>query len=81
MYPDPHRFPSTAACKCWTPVTARLHSMGISLGLHLMPGVSSFVVDAGHTITLAGSGEKVALAALVDPARRSHGPGCPGVHG
>ena len=23
MYPDPWRFPSTRACKCWTPITAR----------------------------------------------------------
>ena len=41
MYPDPHRFPSTAVCKCWTPITAKLKAMGISLGLHLMPGAAT----------------------------------------
>ena len=81
MYPDPHRFPSTAACRCWTPVTARLREMGISLGLHLMPGVSKFVVEANWTITLRGdAGTKVPLSQLIDPTRQSHGgaicPGC-----
>ena len=31
-------------------MTARLGAMGLALGLHLMPGVSKFTVDAGYTV-------------------------------
>jgi len=77
MYPDPWRFPSTRACKCWTPITAKLKAMGLSLGLHLMPGVSKFAVDAGYTVP---GWPSVLLNDTLDPARKSHGgsicPGC-----
>lgn len=78
MYPDPHRFPSTAGCKCWTPITTRLRAMGIGLGLHLMPGVSKFAVEAGYSVP--GRQGKILLRDIVDYSRQSHGgsicPGC-----
>jgi hypothetical protein len=76
MYPDPHRFPSTRECRCWTPITARLRALGLSLGLHLMPGAAKFAVDAGYRVP----GTAIRLADVVDYTRQSHGgaicPGC-----
>jgi hypothetical protein len=52
--------------------------MGISLGLHIMPGVTKFAVDAGYSITV--DGDAIQLADIVDISRLSHGgaicPGC-----
>ena len=70
VYPDPHRFPSTAVSKGWRPVTDKLAEMGLYLGLHLMPGVPSLAVEAGCTVPgLPGK----RLSQLVDYSRKSHG--------
>ena len=41
--------------------------MGISLGLHLMPGVAKFAVDAGYRVP----GTDIRLSDVVDYSRHS----------
>jgi hypothetical protein len=70
FYPDPIRFPSTASTKSWKPIVDRLAEMGIKLGLHLMPGVTRFAVDAG--LSVPGMPD-VPIADIVDYSRSPRG--------
>lgn len=72
MYPDPVRFPSTRTTRSWTPITSRLRSMGLFLGLHLMPGVTTFC-DKNHGNCAVPGVSGVRMADIIDYTRKSHG--------
>nr|GMD24628.1 Glycoside hydrolase [Ipomoea batatas] len=48
MQPDPGRWPSSAGGRGFTDVAAKVHSMGLKFGIHVMRGVSTQAVN-GHT--------------------------------
>ncbi|KAL6983789.1 hypothetical protein U1Q18_017164 [Sarracenia purpurea var. burkii] len=60
MIPDPDRWPSSKSGKGFTEVAAKVHSMGLKFGIHVMRGISTQAVNANTPIldTTKGSAYK-----------------------
>jgi hypothetical protein len=56
VLPAPNRFPSAADGKGFGPLAARIHSMGLKLGVHLLRGIPRKAVDRDLPILGAGVG-------------------------
>ncbi|CAH9108446.1 unnamed protein product [Cuscuta europaea] len=50
MQPDPSRWPSSAGGRGFTEVAAKVHSLGLKFGIHVMRGVSTQAVNSSTPI-------------------------------
>src|SRR6478735_11203608 len=64
LQPDPVRFPSSAGGAGFAPLAARLHELGLKLGVHVMRGIPRIAVAADTPVL----GTDTTAAAVADPA-------------
>lgn len=64
LQPDPVRFPSSAGGAGFGPLAARLHGLGLKLGVHVMRGIPRVAVRADTPVL----GTSTTAAAIADPA-------------
>ena len=64
LQPDPARFPSSADGAGFAPLAARLHALGLKLGIHVMRGIPRVAVAADVPI----AGTEATASQIADPA-------------
>jgi hypothetical protein len=69
MIPAPNRFPSSAGGAGFAPLAAKLHAMGLKLGIHIMRGIPRRAVDANAPIEGTRYHAADAVAPISDPNR------------
>ena len=63
LVPDPARFPSSSGGAGFGPLAARLHGMGLKLGIHVMRGIPKRAVELGAPVL----GTDVRAGDVADP--------------